>query len=153
KLALFEIGRVVFRLVHHSCGSFEILEQRVELSPGRLDAGIAARRIGVLEVEVRAKIRLFAVTNEGRLGLAALVVDVGIPEPAVLADVQIGPAMRAGIEPAYLDADLDVEDLLVAAGVAEVGHEHNLAAGQGSNNWRRAAQPTTIWPDRPRKIR
>ena len=60
--------------------------------------------------------------DEGGLGLAALIVDVRIPQPAVLADMQIRAAVRTGIAAADLDADLHVEDLLVAARPAVVRH-------------------------------
>src|SRR6185369_15509849 len=83
----------------------EVLEQGVELRLGAHHRVVLGGKIAVLEVEVRAEVRLGALPDEGGLRLAALVVDVGIPVPAVLADVQVGAAMGTGVSTADLDAD------------------------------------------------
>src|SRR5262249_53515505 len=74
------------------------------------------------EVEVGAEVGRLAVADVGGLGLAALVVDVRVVQSAVLANVEVGAAVRAGVAPADLHADLHFEDLLVLTRPAEVGH-------------------------------
>ena len=68
------------------------------------------------------EVRFLTVADESRFGLAALVVDVGIPQPAVLADMEVGAAVRTRVSTTYLHANLHVKDLLVAARPTEIRH-------------------------------
>src|SRR5262249_15573143 len=132
----------------------EVLEERFQLRLRAGDAGVLGPAVGVLEVEVGAEVGLGAVADEGGLGLAALVVDVGVVETAVLANVQVRPAVGAGVAPADLDADLHVEDLFVAAGVTVVCHRAPLLVAHGGRreadaNTRGAAGRTARPSERP----
>src|SRR5262249_16971349 len=83
---------------------------------------LRGRRLTILEVEMHAEVCRFAVADKGRLGLTALIVERGVVERAVLADVQVRSAVGALILAPHLDPDLDFKNLLVPALPTVVGH-------------------------------
>src|SRR5580704_15832170 len=93
-----------------------LLEERVELRPGRRDAGGRILRRAVLEGEEGAEVRLLPVGDVLRDVLLALVVRGNVPVLAVLAAVEVDAAVGAGVGALELDLELQ----LVLALVAEV---------------------------------
>jgi len=82
--------------------------------------------VALLELEMRAKIRLLAIANKVGLGFEALIMHVGIVEAAILTHVHVGPAVGASVEPSHFDTHLDDHLELVTTFEAIESHDTPL---------------------------